>query len=194
MSKVKEINRIEIKEIKKCQRNLKKINNIYFVINLFIIINCIIGIFSNTNKIISNKRKLDTNHQYIKIKVNTTGRAGSIPIIGNNIFGSSEIYCNGEIIKYDVIYKSYDNSEIKINITSLGNGNEIIIYWNNKLFSTCNMFYYCTDIISLDLSNFDTLSVTNMKYMFGGCISLKSLTLSNFNTSSVTNMEYMFSG
>ena len=75
MSKVKENNRIEIEGIKKClSLNSKKINNIYFVLNLFIIMNCIIGISSKINKIISNKRQLDTNYQYIKLKVNTTRR------------------------------------------------------------------------------------------------------------------------
>ena len=144
MSKVKENNRIEIKGINKyLSLNSNKVNNIYFVINLFIIMNFIIEISSNTNKIISNKRKLDTNYQYIKIKVNTTGRTGSIRIFGNYTYNTSEMYCNGEKIKYDVIYKSNYDSEIRINITSLRNGNEIEIYWNNKLFSTYNMFHLC---------------------------------------------------
>ena len=103
------------------------------------------------------------------------------------------MYCNGEKIKYDVIYNSYD-SKIRINITSLRNGNEIEIYWNNKLFSTYKMFYDCIDIIAIDLSNIDTSSVTNMYEMFYGCSTLTSLNLLNFNTSSVTTMHEMFSG
>ena len=47
------------------------------------------------------------------------------------------------------------------------------------------MFFACDSITSLDLSNFDTQNVTNMKYMFSGCISLSSLDLSNFNTQNV---------
>ena len=90
--------------------------------------NCIIGISSNTNKIISDKRKLDANYQYIKIKVNTNGITGSIRIFGRDIYNTSEMYCNWELIKYDVIYKGDDNSEIRINITSLRNGNDIKIY------------------------------------------------------------------
>ena len=136
--------------------------------------NCIIGICSNTNKIISNKRKLDTYYHYVKLKVNTNKNTGSIQIFGSDKFRTSEIYCNGEKIKYDVIYISNDNSEIRINITSLRNGNEIVIYWNKKLVSTYQMFNYCTDIISIDLSNFDTSSITNMRYMFYGCSSLTS--------------------
>ena len=33
-----------------------------------------------------------------------------------------------------------------------------------------------------------------MSYMFDGCSSLNSINLSNFNTNNVTDMRYMFSG
>ena len=56
-----------------------------------------------------------------------------------------------------------------------------------------NMFSYCSMLTSLDLSNFDTSSVTNMAYMFNYCSGLTSLDLSNFDTSNVTNMKWMFS-
>ena len=57
-----------------------------------------------------------------------------------------------------------------------------------------SMFANCTSLTSLDLSNLDTSSVTNMSYMFQGCSRLTSLDLSNFDTSSVTDMNHMFSG
>ena len=56
------------------------------------------------------------------------------------------------------------------------------------------MFFYCTDIISIDLSNFDTSSAIDMRYICYGCFSLISLDLSNFNTSSVTNIYSMLNG
>ena len=56
-----------------------------------------------------------------------------------------------------------------------------------------NMFKSCSKLTSLDVSDFDTSSVTNMSSMFSSCSKLTSLDLSNFNTSSVTNMSYMFS-
>ena len=55
------------------------------------------------------------------------------------------------------------------------------------------MFRYCTSLKSLNLSNFNTSSVTDMSYIFNYCSSLKSLDLSNFDTSSVTDMNKMFS-
>ena len=56
------------------------------------------------------------------------------------------------------------------------------------------MFSGCSNLISLNLSNFNTSSVTSMNYMFSGCSNLISLNLSNFNTSSVTSMSNMFYG
>ena len=49
-------------------------------------------------------------------------------------------------------------------------------------------------LTSLNLSNFNTSSVTGMYEMFSGCTSLTFLNLSNFDTSSVTRMYEMFSG
>ena len=54
------------------------------------------------------------------------------------------------------------------------------------------MFSGCSSLTTLNLSNFNTQSVTNMSYMFSGCSSLTTLDLSNFNTQKVTNMSYMF--
>ena len=56
------------------------------------------------------------------------------------------------------------------------------------------MFANCTSLKSLELSKFDTSSVTDMSYMFANCTSLNSLDLSKFDTSSVVNMNYMFYG
>jgi surface protein len=56
------------------------------------------------------------------------------------------------------------------------------------------MFSGCSSLSSLDLSGFDTYSVTDMGSMFFGCSSLVSLDLSGFDTSSVTDMMRMFDG
>ena len=49
-------------------------------------------------------------------------------------------------------------------------------------------------LTTVDLSNLDTSSYTNMNSMFQDCISLTSLDVSGFDTSNVANMEKMFSG
>ena len=60
---------------------------------------------------------------------------------------------------------------------------------SSKSWWTDYMFFNCKSLLSLDLSNFNTQSVTNMESMFYDCKSLLSLDLSNFNTQNVTNME-----
>ena len=57
-----------------------------------------------------------------------------------------------------------------------------------------NMFYLCSGLTSLNLSNWNTSKVTDMRDMFYGCSGLASLDLSNFNTSKVAKMGGMFSG
>ena len=56
------------------------------------------------------------------------------------------------------------------------------------------MFYDCSALTTLDLSNFDTKNVTDMWGMFENCKSLTTLDLSNFNTKNVTSMRSMFYG
>ncbi|WP_308260712.1 BspA family leucine-rich repeat surface protein [Prevotella sp.] len=54
------------------------------------------------------------------------------------------------------------------------------------------MFYDCSALKSLDLTNFNTAKVEYMNNMFDGCSALESLNLTNFNTANVENMSYMF--
>jgi surface protein len=54
------------------------------------------------------------------------------------------------------------------------------------------MFQGCSSLTSLDVSNFDTSSVTSMILMFQGCSGLNSINVSSFDTSNVTNMYGMF--
>ena len=54
------------------------------------------------------------------------------------------------------------------------------------------MFYNCSKLTSLDVSNFNTAKVTSMGSMFCNCSSLTNLDVSNFNTANVTNMYGMF--
>ena len=53
----------------------------------------------------------------------------------------------------------------------------------SKVTSMAYMFNGCTNLTSLDLSNFDTQNVTNMQSMFQNCNKLTSLDVSNFDTS-----------
>ncbi|MBQ2205077.1 MAG: BspA family leucine-rich repeat surface protein, partial [Lachnospiraceae bacterium] len=54
------------------------------------------------------------------------------------------------------------------------------------------LFYNCTAIEEVDLSNFDTSGTTNMSYMFYNCKALKKVNLTSFDTSKVTTFLQMF--
>ena len=54
--------------------------------------------------------------------------------------------------------------------------------------NSANMFYRCSSLTSLDVSNFNTSNVTYISSMFFRCSSLTSLDVSHFNTSKVTNV------
>ena len=56
------------------------------------------------------------------------------------------------------------------------------------------MFYGCSSLTNLELSNFDTSQVAQMELAFSGCSNLVSLSLEHFDTSNVSNMISMFSG
>lgn len=57
---------------------------------------------------------------------------------------------------------------------------------------TC-MFMYCRNILSLDVSGFDTSNVISMKGMFAYCEKISTLQVDTFDTSNVTDMGWMFS-
>jgi surface protein len=69
-------------------------------------------------------------------------------------------------------------------------------FYRNNIDNMNSMFYGCSSLKELNLSNFNTNTnnVTNMKGMLYGCSSLEELNLSNFNTNNVTNMVCMFYG
>ena len=95
----------------------------------------------------------------------------------NNI----DIYINDKKIEFNYKYKSEKKGEIRVRFKI-----------KKLLTSTFCMFRYCSSLISIDLSIFNSSKVVNMGYMFGRCSSLKSIDLSSFNTSNAFNMAYMF--
>ena len=77
----------------------------------------------------------------------------------------------------------------KLEESTIGSIDNMIL--QNGLTSMESMFRDCSNLTSLDLSNFDTSNVTNMCSMFNSCNSLTTLNLSNFDTSNVTNYTNM---
>ena len=88
-----------------------------------------------------------------------------------------------------------DEPITQISFSNITNNSYLLSFdkcYGVKLTTCDSMFYGCSGLTSLDLSNFDTSNVTNMHYTFRGCTSLTSLDLSNFDTSNVTDMYGIF--
>ena len=67
--------------------------------------------------------------------------------------------------------------------------------WDTSSVTTMSsMFYGCSSLTSLDVSNWKTSSVTTMGSMFQNCSKLTSLDLSGWDTLKVTTMQGMFAG
>ncbi len=91
-----------------------------------------------------------------------------------------EIKINGESIPFCYLYKFNKSGKYLIQYS-----------FSIKLTNTNSMFYECSSLTNIDLSNFYTQNVTNMSNMFYGCNSLSNINLSNFNTQNVTNVLWM---
>ena len=55
------------------------------------------------------------------------------------------------------------------------------------------MFYHCSHLDALNLSNFNTSKVANMSNMFNKCFDLIKLDISNFIIKDNTRIKYMLS-
>ena len=95
----------------------------------------------------------------------------------------SQILVNGILQNY--VDKKVYNLENKIN--------NITMILDYQVTNCNNMFKELKNIISIDLSKFDSSKVTSMGCMFYGCASIHSLDVSYLDTSLVTSMIGMFS-
>ena len=169
-----------INDIPKCFNQKGLINNILLL--LLIVIYSPIFI---SNKDIKNLRY---GNSLWEITLIIKGTGNQKILCDENVkgysFGTtpSEIIVN-RVSQSDIGYMAY-NLEKERNI--------ITIKWN-KSFKNCNvMFYGLSNLTEIDLSNFDSSSVTNMLKMFQGCTSLTSINFRNFNAEKVIDMRDAF--
>ena len=127
-----------------------------------------------------NNNNLDIqNNISIKIKGN-----GYQYIFNSDKFPPDLVYLNGELTTLD----AYNG----INIETEEEENIVRLIWNNKVTSCENFFSLLTNIIEVDLSEFDFSEVTSMNGMFSSCINLEYINFDNINTSSLIDMSFMF--
>ena len=110
-----------------------------------------------------------------------------------NIF-SSHINFTSEYYPNEVYINEYKTNNVTYCYYLNETDNVIGLIWYDLISSCDHMFYGCSDITEIDLSNFDTSNVENMQSMFHGCSLLTSLHFSNFVTSKVKIMQSMFNG
>ena len=94
-----------------------------------------------------------------------------------------EIMINNKKIPFSYVYKF---SKV---------GKYIIKYsFKNNITKTSCLFYGCSSLTYIDLSNFNAQNITNMVSMFRDCLNLKKINLSNFKSQNVTDIGAMFYG
>ena len=126
---------------------------------------------------------------------------------GNSETGAESVSANREDNipwkneRSQIIYVDFVNQVVPMNTKRWFQGCENLIeikhFQNLNTSSVINMssmFWKCSKITSIDLSNFDTRKVVNMSGMFYKCIKLEYLNLSTFDTRNVTSMGSMFDG
>ena len=196
-------------EIKENQNKQKKnnIKNIIIINVIFIIINMLCAIKS--------KKIFDSFYfQYsstIKLKIKGTGNKNLFGNEEGHIFPSidylEEVKINGQIKNTKEYQYYFDQTVNTVELKWDENINDCgYMFWkcsditeidlsnfkNSQVTQMNAMFAYCSSLTSINLSNLDTMKVLSMNWMFAYCSSLNSLDLSNFNTAEVRNMNTMF--
>jgi len=98
-------------------------------------------------------------------------------------------------VVFDSSVANYNPSSLRYFFSEFSEITEIegLHYLNtSNVTDMSQMFYGCSSLTSVDVSNFDTRNVTDMLGMFYGCSSLTSVDVSNFDTRNVTDMAMMF--
>lgn len=63
---------------------------------------------------------------------------------------------------------------------------------SNKINTCAYMFYNCTNLATVESTNWDTSRITDMSYMFYKCSSLEDIDYSNWDTSNVNSAAHIF--
>ena len=164
---------------------MKNIHYFYFLINiqyLFLLSEIKCNIYIKEQNNLLNLRNLQS---VCSLTITINGPLENAQIIGSTYsYKPKYIYLNDD--RTTNLYQSD-----KLNLEKEGE-NIITMEWDSNPKSTVGMFKSCSSIISIDLSNFDSSSITSMNNMFADCKSLVSINFSNFNTNKVKTMSNIF--
>ena len=194
-----------LNELKNEIETIKNINDINKIKNKIKVINLIINdlieenvkntksieniISKNINELNNIKSNLNNNKNIIKGMIEVEDAYKDVTIFNQLVEDEEfDVYLNDEkveIIKsYKILAKNFKFQKGK---------KEFKIIFKDKIPNLERIFQGCSDLISLDLTNFDTTNITSMGWMFNKCHKLKEIKgLNKFNTSKVNNMRCMF--
>ena len=166
--------------------NFPKINNLNNIMLLILYIFIIISIILCS---IEEKIRKSNLFSEITLTINGTGT--------QQIFSNVKQAYYGEYVGYELPNQILVNGILQNNtekyVYNLTNQKKkITMKWNNQITSCNCMFCHLTNIISVDLSKFDSSKVSNFDSFFLKCSNIKSINLANLNTSSCKIMTGMF--
>ena len=130
---------------------------------------------------INSKYNMKHLNLYSEINITIKGTGNQIILNSGYSYIPSEIYIN------DILQTS-----VKKNYEITFNNSNISMRWDYTVTTCASMFSDLSNILIIDLSNFNSSEVTSMNNMFSRCTSLTSINFKNFNTSSVIDMGFIF--
>ena len=128
----------------------------------------------------------------------------------NNLYGIDLIQCNFTNFKFYSADIFYNKTYLQyVNMSGSASNSVTIAYMFNNLknlryvnmpnisfasdvTSIVRVFDHCTNLESVDVTNWNTQGISNFNSIFGHCESLLSLDLSGWNTRRVSNAREMF--
>lgn len=111
----------------------------------------------------------------------------------SNRYNRAPWYDNRDAIKSaQIIITDMENAAYMFSGCSKLTSIDVSRFDTSSVTDMSNMFLSCSSLINLNVSNFDTSNVNNMDSMFYGCSSLTNLDVSDFDTSNVTVMTSVF--
>ena len=140
----------------------------------------------NNNIYLENKNVIEA-----IVEINIDENDNNIMLFNADVNDGIDVYYNNE--KIDMLD---DNGNMIINYDFKKSGKyKFTIVFDNDITNLGGFFEGCSDIISLDFSNFNTENVFNMSGLFNSCNKLKIIKgMNKFITDKVINMRSMFQG
>ena len=153
-----------------------------------------------TERSFSKNSTIDKNEIYLKIKIFQKEITKKVYFLDNTNFtdwvtkkkhyhdfltelneSNTKVYINNEEEKYKKYFIPKESGIYDIKLV-----------FNIKMKDCSYMFSNCGNILSIDLSSFDSSNVTRLDHMFYECYLLTSINFKYFDTNKVTDMCFMF--